>query len=384
MYSLYGYGRMIGDRTRTGAYAEALRRTVRPGMVVVDIGTGPGILALLACRFGARRVYAIEPDDVIQVARESAAANGFQDRISFMHDVSQRVTLPEPADLVVSDLHGVLPLYQQLVPSLIDARERLLAPGGRLIPRRETLWAVLVELPEVYNDLTAPWDEVHTGLNLDPARRLVVNTWRQAAVKPAHLLSNPVAFAELDYATIDTPHLAAALALPVLRSGVAHGLALWFDSELVEELVLSNAPDAPRLIYEQAYFPWPRAVPVEPGDSAAIRLRADLVGEDYVWCWDSTVTSRGAANPAIASFRQSTFLGMSLGAASLRKRAATYRPSLKEDGEIDLQVLTLMRGSEARSNAEIAAALRRRFPHRFAADEEALARVVELAIRYGR
>mgnify|MGYP001184895145 CR=1 FL=1 len=72
---------MIADRVRMDAYVRALRQAVVPGSVVIDIGTGTGIFAMLACQFGARRVYAIEPDDAIQVAREIAAANGFADRI---------------------------------------------------------------------------------------------------------------------------------------------------------------------------------------------------------------------------------------------------------------------------------------------------------------
>jgi len=85
---------MIADTVRTGAYAEALRRAVKAGSVVLDIGTGTGIWALLACKFGARRVYAAEPGDAIHVAREIAAANGWSDRIEFIQRLSTEVTLP--------------------------------------------------------------------------------------------------------------------------------------------------------------------------------------------------------------------------------------------------------------------------------------------------
>ena len=90
---------MIADHVRMAAYEQALRRTVRPDSVVVDIGTGTGIFSLLACQFGARKVYAIEPDSAIEVAREIAAANGYQDRITFIQDLSTAVTLPEGADV---------------------------------------------------------------------------------------------------------------------------------------------------------------------------------------------------------------------------------------------------------------------------------------------
>src|SRR5689334_15245373 len=134
MYSPSGYCAMIADGVRTAAYAEALRRAVKPGAVVLDIGTGTGIFALLACRSGARRVYAVEPDPAIQVARATAEANGCADRITFLQDLSTRLTLPESADVIVADLRGVLPLFGHHLPSLADARRRHLAPGGTLIP----------------------------------------------------------------------------------------------------------------------------------------------------------------------------------------------------------------------------------------------------------
>src|SRR5262245_21451987 len=107
MYSVAMYGRMIRDSARTDAYAEALRRLVKPDSIVLDIGAGTGIFSLLACRFGARRVYAVEPADAIQIAREIAAANGYADRIEFIQKLSTEITLPEQADVIIYDLRGM-------------------------------------------------------------------------------------------------------------------------------------------------------------------------------------------------------------------------------------------------------------------------------------
>ena len=73
MYSLHFYGQMLADATRMEAYGAALRQTVRPDSVVMDLGCGPGVFAVLACKLGARRVYAVEPENVISLAREIAA-----------------------------------------------------------------------------------------------------------------------------------------------------------------------------------------------------------------------------------------------------------------------------------------------------------------------
>ena len=102
---------MIADHLRMAAYADALRRSVTPESMVIDIGTGTGVMAILACQLGARRVCAIEPDDVIQLARKVAADNGFADRIEFIQALSTDVKLPELADVIVSDVRGVLPFF---------------------------------------------------------------------------------------------------------------------------------------------------------------------------------------------------------------------------------------------------------------------------------
>src|SRR4051794_6240190 len=134
MYSISGFGEMIADRVRLDAYVEALRRHVKPGCVVVDIGAGTGIFSLLACKFGARRVYAIEPSDAAELIHQTARDNGCAERISVLRQPSSELTLPERADVIVSDLRGVLPAFHHHLADIADARQRLLAPGGTLIP----------------------------------------------------------------------------------------------------------------------------------------------------------------------------------------------------------------------------------------------------------
>jgi len=148
-YDLSGYGKMIQDQIRTSAHQQAMARAIKPGDVVVDLGAGTGLFTLHACRLGAKLVHAIEPNPVIQVAREIVQANGFSDRVAFHQAMSFDVALPHPADVVVTDPRGVLPLKEQAIPAIIDARRRLLKPGGVLIPQRDIIWAALVEANEI-------------------------------------------------------------------------------------------------------------------------------------------------------------------------------------------------------------------------------------------
>lgn len=318
MYSLHFHGEMLANAGRIEPYVEALRRTVQPDSVVLDLGCGAGLFALLACKFGARRVYAVEPDNVINIAREAAAGNGFADRIEFFQSTSTEVTLPERATIIVSDLRGVLPWFQRHIPSIIDARQRLLAPGGVLIPRRDVLWGALVEAPEQYAKIVGPWQRRVFDVDLSGAVSKITNTWRKTRIEADELLTESVCWATLDYATIESADTRAEISWRATRSGIAYGFALWFDTELADNVGFSNHPSEPELIYGNGFFPFPRPVAVSEGERVNVSIRADLVQDDYVWTWVTDFADQQIG------FEQSTFFGAPLSAKQLRKTYAQH------------------------------------------------------------
>ncbi|HVF21489.1 MAG TPA: class I SAM-dependent methyltransferase [Pyrinomonadaceae bacterium] len=318
MYSLHFYGRMLADTARMNAYVEALRRSVRPDSVVLDLGSGPGVFALLACKFGARRVYAVEPDSTITIAREAAAANGFADRIEFFQALSTEVTLPEPATVIISDLRGVLPWFQQHIPAIIDARKRLLAAGGTLIPGRDFVWGSVIEAPEAYEEIVGPWVHNQFDLNLSAGASRITNTWRKTRIKAGELLTEAICWTTLDYYEADSADVGAEISWRVARSGTAHGIAVWFDAETAEGIAFTNRPGSEELIYGQGFFPFPRPVQVTEGERIHVRLRADLIEDDYVWSWTTDFTDQKIG------FKQSTFYSVALSLEEIKKKYAQH------------------------------------------------------------
>ena len=382
MYSLDGYGSMVADRVRVDAYAEALRKTVRAGSVVVEIGTGPGIFAVLACQVGASRVYAIEPSEIIQVAREVATANGYTDKIEFFEEFSNHVTLPTRADVIVSDLRGVLPLLERHIPAIVDARRRFLAPGGTLIARKDTLWAAIAEAPKPYGELVDPWDHNAFGQDLSPARRLIVNHVQKVSVDADRLLTVGRLWTTLDYNRVENPDVRGSLEWRVERAGTGHGLVVWFDADLADGIGFSNAPSGRETVYGSLFFPWPQPVPLVPCQSVTVNLDAKLIEEDYVWRWSTRIEPPdGSGVPAI-HFEQSQLAGEVLSRAKLHRRAAAYVPHLSEEGRLRRRALGLMDGSA--SLEHIAHQLATEFPQRFSKWEQALSYAGAVSQEYSR
>jgi protein arginine N-methyltransferase 1 len=372
---------MIADRIRVEAYSEALRRAVRPGSVVVDIGTGQGVFAVLACQLGARRVYAIDPDPIIQVAREVAAANQCADRIEFIEDVSTRVELPSRADVIFSDMRGVLPLFTQNIPSIADARRRFLAPGGTLIPKQDTLWAAVAEAPENYGKIVDCWEKNVFGLDLSPARRLAVNDIGKARLTPEQLLTKPHQWCTLDYTTIEDANVQGTLSWTIERAGTGHGVLVWFETELIDGVGFSNAPGSSEIIYGSLFFPWLEPVPLAAGQHVCVGLEAKLVQDDYVWRWATQVASPEGSG-RVANFEQSQIAGAVLSLAKLHSRASDHIPQLSEEGRTLFRALALMDGKA--SLEEIARQLAAEFPGRFAHWQRALAYAADIATENSR
>lgn len=378
MYSVGAFGSMIADQVRMSAYVQALEKHVTPDSVVLDIGTGTGVFALLACRFGARKVYAIEPNEAIQVARELAAANGYADRIEFIENLSTRVTLPEKADVILADLRGVLPLYDHNLPTMLDARQRLLVDGGVMIPQRDSLWVALVSAPDLYEPYVKPWEAQSYGLNAQAARRIVINSWGADRAKPEQLLTSPQLWTEIDYTNITDFNANGELTWTMKQAGTAHGLCVWFDTVLTDGIGFSNAPGGGAKVYGSAFFPLNKPVDLGLEDQVAVQLRADLVGDDYVWSWNMLAT--GGDGSVKAEFKQSTFFSAAISPKQLRKQANNYVPHLNETGLMDQFILSQMGGDK--THGEIARLVFEQYPHRFQNWRAALTHVAKLATQY--
>jgi protein arginine N-methyltransferase 1 len=380
-YSLRQFGGMIADAVRMEAYEEALRRAVFPGATVLDLGCGSGIFSFLALRLGAGHVYAIDPAPAIQVGMEIARENGASEDISFYQAMSTDIDLPEQVDVVIADLRGVLPFIESHIPSLIDARTRLMKVGGTLIPQGDSLWMGVVTMPKKFDEINYPWSQKPYGFDMTAASRYLSNGWYSGRAGREQLLSEPAEWARLDYRTIDSPNAAGEAILEINHSGTAHGLLIWFDATLLDDVGFSNTPgvEAHPTVYGSAFFPWPRAVEVEIGDSVSAAVEVKLVGESYVWRWRSKI--KGQNGEEKARFEQGSFFANPLSLEALRRKKPDFVPGLNRKGEIARCTLELVDGRL--SNEAIAAALLEKYPEAFPDRKAALTYVTNLLADQG-
>lgn len=378
MYSVQDYGNMMADRVRIGAYRQALAKTVKPGDVVVDIGTGTGLMAVFACRLGARKVYAIESEEIIELARQVARDNGCADRIEFIRDLSINVELPEKANVIVSDLNGALPFFRRGLEAVMDARRRFLAANGTMVPLRERVWTAAVEMPPYLYDRITVWEDRRWDVDLSAGRRFGIDHLTAAMVEPANLVTEPRCLAKIDYLTLESPSVSSQLCWDATRDAQANAYGLWFDSDLAEGVPLSTAPGQPETIYAILAAPWSRSVTVRKGDRIEADISFKLVLEDYICGWNTRILSE--SGELREQFHQTNVSSMFITTQELQKRTPEYRPRLIKIGASHCAILALIDGQ--RTHAQIARLVMQRYPDAFANEGQALETVAAVSEKY--
>lgn len=148
---------MLRDTTRSVTFQRAITALVEPGMRVVDIGAGSGILGLWALTAGAAHVDAIDATDIGSTLSQTFAANGFSGRATAHVAHSRAVSVGTPADVVIAEVLGHYGIDEGILATCADARQRLAKPGAIFIPARVDVVAWPVWVPDFENDLVGFW-----------------------------------------------------------------------------------------------------------------------------------------------------------------------------------------------------------------------------------
>ncbi len=249
-------GECLLDERRTRAFRNAVERCVEPGDRVLDVGTGSGILALLAARAGASRVLAIEiAPDLAAVARANAEANGLGDVVEVVEADATAIELDEQFDVVTMELLDTGLVAEHQVHAMNRLHERgNLAPGARVLPRRYAASLQLVTYDFDFHGLQMPF--VLQARNFGVVERV------------AERLTAPAGYLDIDLSGgAVSVAVEAELVVPAQRTGTANALLLRGRSYLDGAHELGATTD----------LNMPVIVPIEPvaltaGDRVAIEI----------------------------------------------------------------------------------------------------------------
>lgn len=314
---------MLADTARVSVFRQAIFEAVKPGDIVLDLGTGTGLLSFFACQAGAARVYAIGTGRIVEAARQVCSHNGFDDRVTFINRLSFEVDLPELADVLVTETIGNLGLDENILGNAIDAQKRLLKKNARIIPAALTIHMVPLEAASNYEPIEA-WSEPVSGLDFSPVRAIAANNPHWPSLDPATFLGRPAKSQESTLAGLGSGNFETRVTCLIDKPGTLCGVGGWFSARLNHSgtLSINNEPTGESNSWQQAFLPLQTSTSVLAGDVIEISLRFDANASIIRWSIACSRTDDASGQPlVVASHKQSSFLGQMLSVSRLRQEA---------------------------------------------------------------
>ncbi len=250
----YEQEKMLADKPRMDFYYAAIARHIKPGDRVIDLGTGTGILAAFASRRGASKVYAIDHSVVLEHAKTLAAHNRIEN-VEFVSTHSKDLRLDAPVDVILHEQMGDYLFDEDMVTNITDLRDRLLKPGGLILPSRFELFCEPVKVRDT-RFVPHMWDLNVHGIDyscMDRERPQDPHYYHIPAADLGYidyLLSNASPVLTLDLGTLKS-----ATDLPtelrftrtITRAGRLDGYVVYFRALVDDDLSLNSSPlDADR------------------------------------------------------------------------------------------------------------------------------------------
>lgn len=301
LHSLEEHRHLLNDPYCQNLFESAIHREVRPGDTVLDLGTGSGIHAFLACQAGARKVYAIDSDTVIQAARENCRENGFADRVTFLYGDAREMVAPEKVDVIITNLG-----FLNTLNTLPIVAQKWLKPGGRLVPGKVRLGFVPIEAPQYYEKMVESWNQPKMGMRFGAMRKFAVNRPHASHFAKDQYLSHLQDAPWIDLRNPLSPHFNWNFEFRATRSGICHGLMGCYTFELSRGVELSTRPPSrlvPELWY-QPFIPFETPLSLTDGDRIAVELDfyyGPLMHEP-VWRWKVKAGRRRLEQNSFDSF----------------------------------------------------------------------------------
>jgi type III protein arginine methyltransferase len=274
--------RMMNDTARNRAYDAAIRRAVGPETHVLEIGTGSGLLAMMAARAGARLVSTCEQvESIAETAAEIVKRNGFGERVKVIPKRSTQlavgVDLPERADVLISEILSDKLLEEGVLSSTAHARHQLLKPNGIMIPR--AIAAVVRLAGGDFLREAAMVDRIE-GFDLTPFNRFCPNSVSiNMEAGQIESYSDDIEVFRFELLAEGHRPEERELRLTARRTGTAIGLLQWLRLQLDDTETFENRPPdtVTPSAWRQVFYPFNRPLEVREGETVALWAAHDVV-----------------------------------------------------------------------------------------------------------
>ncbi|MGH3379865.1 MAG: 50S ribosomal protein L11 methyltransferase [Actinoallomurus sp.] len=272
---------MLHDEERSELYDKAIRHVVSPEHLVLDVGTGSGLLSMMAARAGAREVIACEGQPAVaDVARKVIRRAGHDDVITVVPKMSTAMRVPEDlprrADILVTETVDCALLGEGILPTIAHAREHLLTEDAVIMPGGGRVFAQLVESASLHR-------KNHVGqlygFDFTEFNQLSSIEYFDSRIRhhEHRTLSEPIEVFKFDFYRDTAEPRRAEFVVPPSSAGTCHAVVFWFELDLLPGVSLTNSPATPNSHWKQAVQCLPSPIQVQPDEPLLLDARHDGV-----------------------------------------------------------------------------------------------------------
>ena len=264
-------GAMLFDVPRTTTFEKAIQQ-ISKNKDILEIGTGTGILSLIAAKAGARSVTATEAaDETFNTAKETIKNNNLEKAIDLVQYKNKPLKFKQKFDVIMSECLGHFAFDENMV-SVVAKYKKHLKKDGVFLPSNISLFMTLVDNADFYAQTINNWNQKTYGFDFSAMRKLSTKRIYIQTFDQKQILSSVAQIVDYDLKDKNPYLLQGEQKITVTKDGLAHGFAGWFTALLAPGVEIDTSPSAPSTHWEQCFMPFLEPLEVKKGDVLEIKV----------------------------------------------------------------------------------------------------------------
>uniref|UniRef100_A0A336LS43 type I protein arginine methyltransferase n=1 Tax=Culicoides sonorensis TaxID=179676 RepID=A0A336LS43_CULSO len=277
---------MLLDLPRTQTYRHAIETLsdLFKDKIVMDVGSGTGILSIFCAKAGAKKVFAVEASNVAKLSEKIIAANKLDHIITVFNGKVEDFQLPNDiknVDIIVSEWMGFYLLHEGMLDSVLYARDKFLSPTGWMFPESAAIYASPCSVPTKFD--SEDFEGVDLSLLAKELRTQKSHKPQIEILAPENLLheGNIIAWIDLKEVTLEELQEFDVKEVFVTQNrGLFQGVCIWFECVFPsiddsDPISLSTSPKEPPTHWKQTLITFPEHA-TEEIDEIGIPLAVQL------------------------------------------------------------------------------------------------------------